>query len=92
MSRRSLNPLRYRNFATSGRLFAALGPALAAQRVDAVLACFGPSGEQAMALRDLGCFDAPVICSFHGVDAYGKRLLDLRPVPAGMQYKGLSAD
>jgi colanic acid/amylovoran biosynthesis glycosyltransferase len=36
---------------------------------DVLHAHFGPSGVVAVALRDAGAFDAPIVCSFHGYDA-----------------------
>ena len=36
---------------------------------DVVHAHFGPTGVSAVALRDAGVFDAPIVCSFHGYDA-----------------------
>ncbi|MEY2471851.1 MAG: colanic acid/amylovoran biosynthesis glycosyltransferase [Actinomycetota bacterium] len=36
---------------------------------DVLHAHFGPTGVAAVALRDAGVFDAPVVCSFHGYDA-----------------------
>ncbi|HVT77472.1 MAG TPA: glycosyltransferase family 4 protein [Acidimicrobiales bacterium] len=36
---------------------------------DVLHAHFGPTGVAAVALRDAGVFDAPIVCSFHGYDA-----------------------
>jgi glycosyltransferase involved in cell wall biosynthesis len=36
---------------------------------DVLHAHFGPTGVAAVALRDAGAFDAPIVCSFHGYDA-----------------------
>ncbi|MBA3685798.1 MAG: glycosyltransferase [Planctomycetes bacterium] len=71
------NPLRFRGLA-GGRLAAMAAAAVALPRPDAVLGCFGPMGELACSVRALGIFDAPVLTSFHGVDAYGKDMEHLR--------------
>jgi colanic acid/amylovoran biosynthesis glycosyltransferase len=40
-----------------------------AEPCDVLHAHFGPTGVAAVALRDAGVFDAPIVCSFHGYDA-----------------------
>lgn len=65
------DPLRFRNLA--GPKLLAVGALLRdLPPPDVVLGCFGSQGELACALRALGFFSAPVVTSFHGVDAYGK--------------------
>jgi colanic acid/amylovoran biosynthesis glycosyltransferase len=54
----------------SSRLMAASRVARA-EPFDLLHAQFGPAGMAAIAMRDAGVFDAPVLCSFHGFDAHG---------------------
>lgn len=63
--------LRFRNLAGM-RLLGTAAVIHDLPRPDVVLACFGPMGELACGLRSLGLFDAPIVTSFHGVDAYAK--------------------
>lgn len=71
------NPLRFRNLA-GPRLITAAAAIDGLPHPDVVLGCFGPLGELACALRALGLFHAPVVTSFHGVDAYAKQPRRLR--------------
>jgi len=68
---RAWNPLRFRNLA-GPRLINSARAIQDLPAPDVVLACFGPLGELACSLRSLGWFSAPVVTSFHGVDAYAK--------------------
>jgi colanic acid/amylovoran biosynthesis glycosyltransferase len=71
------NPLRFRNLA-GPRLITAAAALRGLPDPDVVLGCFGPLGELACGLRALGLFHAPVVTSFHGVDAYAKQPHRLR--------------
>lgn len=82
LARRALQPWKYGNKALNGRLLQfGLGwiRTGAPREADAVVAHFGPFGDLAVCLRDLGVFEAPVAVPVHGLDiasrlAAGRRI------------------
>jgi len=65
---RTANPLRRGQEALNARLAYAVHGWAGAGDFDLVHAHFGPNGVVAVDLRAVGCFDAPVLTTFHGHD------------------------
>jgi colanic acid/amylovoran biosynthesis glycosyltransferase len=65
---KSLNWLRYGETARNLRLFRATSSLLPGRHYDAIISHFGPNGEIALRLREIGVLRGPLLTYFHGWD------------------------